>query len=370
DRTLDRGFRKPAGAGKPLAEPDDAREGVDHMERVRRRMRDQKAAVVGAEIEGGVKRLLRSGKNPCTGPFLPSKARPAPATPPYRRWASRAARAPRAFVRHATPFPPFPERASALNRRQFSWFPPVGLSLPAQGLGATRWNRSKRGGSPRAFLKPCTCGTAPLLISPKGPLPKFGCNHGQSRTESRDRSRRECHRQRAHGPNAVLSSRTEKHFSGGHLRTHDGIDADRGRLSRDVRPHKKHSHHERRRNARENRPLPRIYPSPAGRKTPALESRRQGALLRQSARRLHAQARARPAKTPRRKVQPHRHVSDSDSDARCTRLQNRHPSRHALEGHDDSALSSTRRIDQSRRHGFPREDRAETIQQGSADVVL
>ena len=41
-----------------LAEPDDAREGVDDAEAVVARRGDQQAAIVGAEIEGGIERIV------------------------------------------------------------------------------------------------------------------------------------------------------------------------------------------------------------------------------------------------------------------------------------------------------------------------
>ena len=54
DRALDGGLRQAAARGDALAEADDAREGVDHLEAAPRRARDQQPAVVGAEIERGI----------------------------------------------------------------------------------------------------------------------------------------------------------------------------------------------------------------------------------------------------------------------------------------------------------------------------
>ena len=48
DRTQDRGLAQTAGAGDALAEPDDARERIDHAEAVTRRTRHQEPTIVGA----------------------------------------------------------------------------------------------------------------------------------------------------------------------------------------------------------------------------------------------------------------------------------------------------------------------------------
>ena len=53
-RALDGRLRQPAAGRDALAEADDAREGVDHLEAAPRGARDQQPAVVGAEIERGV----------------------------------------------------------------------------------------------------------------------------------------------------------------------------------------------------------------------------------------------------------------------------------------------------------------------------
>ncbi len=155
DRALDRGFGELAGSAQPLAEPDDAREGVDHMERMRSRMGDQQAAIIGAEIERGVKLFFRGGRDP--QPVVPAKTRPAPATPARRRWALQAGRAPRALVRHGAPFPAFRSAFTRSTDVSVLGLPPVEHSLAAQGYGATRWNHSKRlcFGSTASSLAPC-----------------------------------------------------------------------------------------------------------------------------------------------------------------------------------------------------------------------
>ena len=56
DRAQDRRLAQPAGAGDALAQPDDARERVDHAEAVAGGARHQQPAVVGAEIERGIGR--------------------------------------------------------------------------------------------------------------------------------------------------------------------------------------------------------------------------------------------------------------------------------------------------------------------------
>ena len=51
DRALDRGIADGTGRGDALAEPDDAREGIDHAEPVAGGTGDQEPAIVGAEVE-------------------------------------------------------------------------------------------------------------------------------------------------------------------------------------------------------------------------------------------------------------------------------------------------------------------------------
>ena len=53
-RAGDRGIGQPPGRRDALAEPDDAGKRVDHTKAVAGRPRDQQAAIVGAEVEGGV----------------------------------------------------------------------------------------------------------------------------------------------------------------------------------------------------------------------------------------------------------------------------------------------------------------------------
>src|SRR6202012_5816719 len=58
DRATDRSLADAARGGDALAEPDDAREGVDHAKTAAGRPGDQQAAIVGAEIE---RRIGRAG---------------------------------------------------------------------------------------------------------------------------------------------------------------------------------------------------------------------------------------------------------------------------------------------------------------------
>ena len=60
DRSRDRPLVEPAAAGDPLAEPHDAGEAVDHLERLATRLGHQQAAVVGAEIERSHRRPNRT----------------------------------------------------------------------------------------------------------------------------------------------------------------------------------------------------------------------------------------------------------------------------------------------------------------------
>ena len=56
DRAQDRGLAQDAGAGDAFAEPDDARERVNHPEAVAGGARHQQPAVVGAQIERSIGR--------------------------------------------------------------------------------------------------------------------------------------------------------------------------------------------------------------------------------------------------------------------------------------------------------------------------
>src|SRR5262249_35195741 len=60
NRPLDRGVADAAGGRDALAEPDDAREGIDHAKAVARRTGDQEPAIVGAEVERGIDLAWRS----------------------------------------------------------------------------------------------------------------------------------------------------------------------------------------------------------------------------------------------------------------------------------------------------------------------
>ena len=59
DRALHGAIRQPAARAQPLAEPDDARKGIDDPELARsRRLGDQQPAIVGAKVERGVEAIL------------------------------------------------------------------------------------------------------------------------------------------------------------------------------------------------------------------------------------------------------------------------------------------------------------------------
>ena len=84
DRARDRRFAQHARTGDALAQPDDARERIDHAEAVAGRARHQEPAIVGAEIERSIGR---------TGQVRPARAVVArvaiwrPPAPPVRHWA-------------------------------------------------------------------------------------------------------------------------------------------------------------------------------------------------------------------------------------------------------------------------------------------
>ena len=65
DGALDRGLADAAGCGDPFAEPDDAREGIDHAEAVAGRTGDQEAAIIGAEIQRRIDAASRSMPMAC-----------------------------------------------------------------------------------------------------------------------------------------------------------------------------------------------------------------------------------------------------------------------------------------------------------------
>src|SRR4051812_20672078 len=56
DCALDRSIADAAGRRDALAEPDNAREGIDDSETVAGGARDEKTAIIGAEIERGIGR--------------------------------------------------------------------------------------------------------------------------------------------------------------------------------------------------------------------------------------------------------------------------------------------------------------------------
>ena len=92
-RAMHGGLRQAAGGGQALAEPDDAREGVDDLETAARGLGDEQAAVVRAEIEGGIDRRVASrGLTASRAIFCVAIASglPLPIAGPIRRLAQRA----------------------------------------------------------------------------------------------------------------------------------------------------------------------------------------------------------------------------------------------------------------------------------------
>src|SRR6185437_6935271 len=71
-RAQHRRLGEDAAGAQPLAEPHDAREGVDDAEATRRAAGDEQAAIVGAEVEGGI--YIRR-----PGPAAPCGTRSSPA---------------------------------------------------------------------------------------------------------------------------------------------------------------------------------------------------------------------------------------------------------------------------------------------------
>src|SRR5262249_29084295 len=75
ERAHDRRLAQHAGGGNALAEPDDAREGIDHAKTVVGRARHEQAAVVGAEIE---RRIGAAAPVVAAQPVMRTHLRPAP----------------------------------------------------------------------------------------------------------------------------------------------------------------------------------------------------------------------------------------------------------------------------------------------------
>ena len=123
DGALDGRLRQPAAGRHALAEADDARERVDHLEAAPRRAGHQQAAIVGAEIErgvGGPRRLAhgrRRERRIDRGDGF-SGQRPA-----GRRSRARVGRIPRLA------FPTLPVRGAQLGRALLV-FPALHLRLP------------------------------------------------------------------------------------------------------------------------------------------------------------------------------------------------------------------------------------------------
>ncbi len=85
DGALDRGIAQPAGRGEPLAQPDDARKGIDDGEPLGGGPRDQQAAVVGAQIERCIMAPLAGAGRPRRIMRRPRRAIAAPRRHPGGR---------------------------------------------------------------------------------------------------------------------------------------------------------------------------------------------------------------------------------------------------------------------------------------------
>src|SRR3546814_19128738 len=68
-----------------LAEPDDAGEGIHYAKSILRRSRDQQAAVVGAEVEGGIEAAVGAAPPRLPGRLAGALLPPEGATPPVPR---------------------------------------------------------------------------------------------------------------------------------------------------------------------------------------------------------------------------------------------------------------------------------------------
>ena len=133
ERALDRGFAEPPGGGDALAQPDDARECIDHAEAVAGRARHQQPAIIGAEIERGIGRPAPVA---AVGLPMPSRRPPAPPGPLLRRPVERGVEAwvvPGLAAHHVKPScRPGPRPLSARPRRQFFQDRQKCNSAPAQ----------------------------------------------------------------------------------------------------------------------------------------------------------------------------------------------------------------------------------------------
>src|SRR4029077_6244517 len=138
DRARNRRLADAARGGDALAEPDDAREGVDHAQTVAGGTGDQQAAIVGAKIERRIRRV-----GPPLGRPMPIVATGPIAADAITRSATPAgtARSPtgveaavgRGLVVHPKTFPP---RRSAAARTARVVKSPIGQTVAAQGFGA------------------------------------------------------------------------------------------------------------------------------------------------------------------------------------------------------------------------------------------
>jgi hypothetical protein len=102
DGAIHRRIREFTRARKPLAQPYDARERVDHAEGLTGRLRHQQTAIIGAEIERGKKPAASAmaARRAMVRMFAPAPMAPAPARRSARRGHARAR-----LVRHDGPFP-------------------------------------------------------------------------------------------------------------------------------------------------------------------------------------------------------------------------------------------------------------------------
>src|SRR4029077_2124490 len=139
DRARNRRLADAARGGDALAEPDDAREGVDHAETVAGGTGDQQAAIVGAKIERRIRRVGPPLGRPmpivATGPIAAGAIRRlAPPAGAARPPAGVEAAVGRGLVVHPQTFPP---RRSAAARTAGRFKPQTGQTEEGKGFGET-----------------------------------------------------------------------------------------------------------------------------------------------------------------------------------------------------------------------------------------
>ena len=141
DRAHDRGLAQPAGTGDALAQPDDARERVDHAEAVARGARHQQPAIVGAEIERGIGRagqVLPTRAAPAVAARMPIGRPPAPPGPTGLPVRHRAEAGRPGLVVHLKPFPtPKPDCAQSAGLDGAAVNPTSRESVESRPVGAT-----------------------------------------------------------------------------------------------------------------------------------------------------------------------------------------------------------------------------------------